>query len=125
MSVRKNSTLARTLFIAAVFMTAAGSTLAAKLPEERFTLARAAIEEAQQVHADVSPSSELTQAESKLQEAIESNDKGRDKVAERLLAQSMLHAELAQVEGLQAQADIAFNELNAALKSLEIELGRQ
>jgi hypothetical protein len=108
----------------ALFLSGAGIALADDLPEERFTMARMAIEEAQEVDADVSASGELTLAEQKLQQAIEQDDKGHEEAAARLLQQSMLHAELAEVEGLQAQADVSFTELNAALSSLEAEIRR-
>ncbi|MEY4640733.1 MAG: hypothetical protein RLZZ227_727 [Pseudomonadota bacterium] len=97
----------------------------ADLPEERFTLARMAIEEAQEVDADATAGSELMLAESKYQEAIENNERGREEVAERLLVQAMLHAEHAEVEGMQEEAGVAFTELNSALRNLEIELGRR
>ena len=110
--------------VAALSLTLASSAFARKLPEERFELARQAIEEAQEVDADVVPSGELALAEDKLQEALEYNDRGKDKVADRLIEQSMLHAELAELQGMQAKADVAFNEVNAALRSLEIEAAR-
>jgi hypothetical protein len=56
---------------------------------------------------------------------VENEEEGRDEVAARLLKQSMLHAEHAEVQGLQAQADIAFIELEAARSSLENELRRR
>lgn len=103
----------------------ASATFAGKLSEDKFTMARMAIDEAQEVNADASAGSELTLAEQKLQQAVEYNDRGRDKVAERLLRQSMLHAELAEVEGLQADADLSLKELTATLNSLETEIRRQ
>jgi hypothetical protein len=106
-------------------MLGTGAAFADDLPEEKFTLARMAIEEAQEVDADASAGSELTLAEHKLQQAEEYNDRGREEVAERLLRQSMLHAELAEVEGLQAEADTSFIELSATLDSLETELRRR
>ncbi|MEO6145208.1 MAG: DUF4398 domain-containing protein, partial [Dermatophilaceae bacterium] len=81
-------------------------------------------EEAQEVDADVAAGGELMLAEQKLQEAREQDKRGHEEVAARLLEQSMLHAELAEVEGLQAQADVAFTELNAALTSLDAETRR-
>jgi PIN domain nuclease of toxin-antitoxin system len=63
-------------------------------------------------------------AETKFQEAIENDERGREEVARRLLKQSMLHAELAEVEGLQTQADISYAAINAALTSLEAESRR-
>ncbi|MES2605221.1 MAG: DUF4398 domain-containing protein [Pseudomonadota bacterium] len=108
--------------VTAVFMS--NVAFAKKLPDQSFDLARAAIEEAQEVDADRVASSELSLAESKFQEAIEYNNDGKDKVAQRLLDQSMLHAEHAELEGMQAKADVAFNEVNAALRSLELEIAR-
>lgn len=101
------------------------SVLADEVSEEKFTLARMAIEEAQEVDADASAGSELTLAEQKLQQAVEYNDEGREEVAERLLHQSMLHAELAEVEAMQADADLTYNALSETLDSLETELRRQ
>lgn len=120
----KLATFFSTLSIPVVLM---GTTavMAGDVPEEKFTLARAAIEEAQEVDADASAGSELTLAEQKLQQAVEYNDRGREETAERLLRQSMLHAELAEVEGMQAEADASYVELSAALDSLETELRRQ
>jgi hypothetical protein len=120
MNIRKHGALVLPLAL----LVSAGTALA-DLPEERFTLARMAIEEAQEVDADASAGSELMLAESKYQEAVENSEDGRDEVAERLLAQSMLHAEHAEVEGMQEDADQSFTEVNAALRSLEIELGRR
>lgn len=108
-----------------LIMLGSGTALADDLPEEKFTLARMAIEEAQEVDADASAGSELMLAEQKLQQAIEYDDKGREEVAERLLRQSMLHAELAEVEALQADAELGYNELSETLDSLESELRRQ
>ena len=110
--------------LVALLLSSSGVALADKLPEESFALARLAIEEAQEVDADPSISGELTLAERKFQAAVENNDDGRDEIASRLLKQSMLHAELAEVEALQAQADFSFTELNAALTSLEAEIRR-
>lgn len=124
MSTAKSNKLLRSAIVATLLLGGSGIVLADELPEERFTLARMAIEEAQEVDADISASSELTLAESKLNAAIEYNDDGDDEAAARLLRESMLHAELAEVEGLQAQADISYEELNAALASLEAEIRR-
>jgi osmotically-inducible protein OsmY len=96
-----------------------------ELSADRFTMARMAIEEAQEVDADASASSELVLAERKYQAAVENDDDGREEVAARLLKQSMLHAEHAEVMGLQAQADVSLAELNAAHNSLESELRRR
>lgn len=123
MNIRKPDKFLRSLAATAIFV--GGSSMAlADVPEEKFTLARMAIEEAQEVDADTSSSGELTLAEHKLHEAEEAEDKGHDEVAERLLKQSMLHAELAEVEALQAQADLSYSEINAALASLEAEIRR-
>lgn len=102
-----------------------GFAAAEELSDEKFTLARMAIEEAQEVDADASVSSELTLAERKYQAAVENDEEGRDEVAARLLKESMLHAEFAEVEGLLAQADLSLAELNAARSSLESELRRR
>lgn len=110
--------------VAALSLTLASSAFARKLPPERFELARQAIEEAQEVDADVVPTGELSMAEAKLQEAYEYNDKGKDKVADRLIEQSMLHAELAELQGMQAKADVAFTEVDATLRSLRNEVER-
>lgn len=100
MNTRKNGKFLRSFFVTTLLLSCSGIALAEKLPEESFELARMAIEEAQEVDADASAGSELTMAESKLQQAVENNDRGRDEVAERLLKQSMLHAELAEVKGM-------------------------
>jgi osmotically-inducible protein OsmY len=109
----------------AALLLGAGAVVADDLSEEKFTIARMAIEEAQEVDADASVSSELALAERKYQAAVENDEEGREEVAARLLKQSMLHAEHAEVQGLQAQADITFAELNAARSSLESELRRR
>lgn len=124
MNIRKPDRFLQSLLLAAVCTGGTTVALADKLPEESFALARMAIEEAQEVDADRSSSSELTMAETKFQDAVENDKKGREEVAKRLLKQSMLHAELAEVEGLQAQADVSFHEINAALASLEAEARR-
>jgi hypothetical protein len=77
------------------------------------------------VDADASASGELMLAEHKYQAAVEKADDGQDKDAIRLLQQSMLHAEHAEVQGLQAQADVSYTELDAALASLANELRRK
>jgi osmotically-inducible protein OsmY len=125
MDIRKSNKVLRSMAAAAVFLGGSSLAFADRLPEESFALARMAIEEAQEVDADAYSSSELTMAETKLQEAIENDDRGREEVARRLLKQSMLHAELAEVEGLQAQADESYTAINAALVSLEAEARRQ
>jgi osmotically-inducible protein OsmY len=124
MNIRKADNLFRSFAVTAVFLGGSSLALADRLPEESFALARAAIEEAQEVDADSSASSELSMAETKFQEAIENDERGREEVARRLLKQSMLHAELAEVEGLQTQADISYAAINAALTSLEAESRR-
>ena len=124
MNSRKHGKFSLSILAAALMLSGSGITQAARLPEESFKLARMAIEEAQEVDADASSGSELVQAESKLQQAIEYDDRGREEMARRLLKQSMLHAELAEVEGLQAEADLSLNELNAALSSLQAETRR-
>lgn len=123
-NIRKPDKLLLSLAVAAIVLGSSSLAFADRLPDESFALARMAIEEAQEVDADASSSSELTMAETKLQEAIENDDRGREEVARRLLKQSMLHAELAEVEGLQAQADVSFTAINAALASLEAEARR-
>jgi len=100
MDMRKNGKILRSFFVTTLLLSGSGIALADKLPEESFKLARMAIEEAQEVDADASAGSELIMAESKLQKAVENDDRGRDEIAERLLEQSMLHAELAEVEGM-------------------------
>ena len=124
MNSRKHGKFSLSILAAALMLSGSGVALADRLPEESFKLARMAIEEAQEVDADASSGSELVQAESKLQQAIEYDDRGREEMARRLLKQSMLHAELAEVEGLQAEADLSLNELNAALSSLQAETRR-
>jgi hypothetical protein len=123
-NIRKPDKLILSLVVSALFLGSSSLAFADRLPEESFALARMAIEEAQEVDADSYSSSELTMAEAKLQEAIENDDRGREQVARRLLKQSMLHAELAEVEALQAQADESFTAINAALVSLEAEARR-
>ena len=124
MNSRKHGKFSLSILAAALMLSGSGVALADRLPEESFKLARMAIEEAQEVDADASSGSELVQAESKLQQAIEYDDRGREEMARRLLKQSMLHAELAEVEGLQAEADLSLNELNAALSDLQAETRR-
>lgn len=124
MYIRKTDKLILPAVMAALLL-GAGAVVADDLSEEKFTIARMAIEEAQEVDADASVSSELALAERKYQAAVENDEEGREEVAARLLKQSMLHAEHAEVQGLQAQADITFAELNAARSSLESELRRR
>jgi osmotically-inducible protein OsmY len=124
MHIRKSNRLIGVTVLVALLLSS-GIAAAEELSEEKFTIARIAIEEAQEVDADASVSSELTLAERKYQAAVENDEEGRDEVAARLLEQSMLHAEHAEVEGLQAQADISLAELNAARSSLENELRRR
>ncbi len=124
MLTRKSDKLLRSVMVTTLLLGGTSLAIADDLPEERFTMARMAIEEAHEVDADVSASSELTLAENKLNSAIEYNEDGDEDVAARLLRESMLHAELAEVEGLQAQADVSYDELNAALASLEAEIRR-
>jgi hypothetical protein len=124
MYIRKSDKLIGPVVMAALLLST-GFVAAGELTEEKFTIARIAIEEAQEVDADASASSELTLAERKYQSAVENDEQGRDELAARLLKQSMLHAELAEVQGLQAQADISLSELNAARNTLENELRRK
>ena len=124
MYIRKFNRLIRPVAAAALVL-GAGFAAADELSDEQFTIARMAIEEAQEVDADASVSSELTLAERKYQAAVENDEEGRDELAERLLKESTLHAELAEVQGLQAQADVSLAELNAARTSLENELRRR
>jgi dihydroxyacetone kinase len=124
MHIRKTDKLILPAVMAALLL-GSGAVAADDLSEEKFTIARMAIEEAQEVDADASVSSELALAERKYQAAVENDEEGREEVAARLLKQSMLHAEHAEVQGLQAQADITFAELNAARSSLESELRRR
>ncbi len=124
MLTRKSNKLLHAVVATAVVLCGSSMVFAEDLPEERFTMARMAIEEAQEVDADVAASAELTLAETKYAAAVEQNEDGDEEAAARLLRESMLHAELAEVEGLRAQADVSFNELNAALTSLEAEIRR-
>ena len=98
--------------------------MAGKLVEQEFDLARHAIEEAQEVKAERVAGDELLMAEQKLQQAREYDDKGNETVARRLLEQSKLHAEYAEVQGLLAMSSTSLNELNETLNTLGRELGR-
>lgn len=114
--------LAKPLLLAGICLVAAPTY--AELPEQAFTIARLAIEEAQEVDADAVAGAELQLAESKLQEAIEASEDNDDVDAERLLDQAVLHAEYAEVSAMLATAELSLEQLEEARVTLGAELGR-
>lgn len=117
-----SDSLARPVLLAGIFMLALPAY--GELPEEAFTIARLAIEEAQEVDAEIVAGAELQLAESKFQEAIEASEADDDVEAERLLEQSVLHAEYAEVSAMNVNAQVSLEELDEALVTLSAELGR-
>ena len=111
--------------LAFIFSTALPDYLQAdELPEQAFALARAAIDEAQEVDAGTVAAEELLQAEQKLHRARRYNEEGEELTAKRLLRQSELHAELAEVRAMHASEVATLEQLNRALEDLSQEIRR-
>jgi hypothetical protein len=125
-SYQKGKVFLQTLTVSGCMLLAPFSSLQAdEVPEEAFTLARDSIDEALEVQAGEVASDELLLAEQKLQKAREYNDEGEEEAAERLLRESRLHSEYAEILAMENTADNSLAEINDTLRTLEDELRRQ
>ncbi len=109
------------LGIIVMFLAACGST---PVSDSKYTRVETMITEAKEVSADDLAGDEIYQAEKKLKAARNAETQGKKDKALRLLKESELHAELAEIRAMAKTQQKSLDEIRAGLATLEHELNQ-
>ena len=123
-STRRALQRGKVLFSVAAIATLSACATQPPLDDMRFETVDVEISNAVSAEASTHAAAELSAAKVKMEEAETLNSEGESERAKRLLAEASVHAKLAEVTALNANAQVALNELRATMDLLRQEINQ-